>query len=133
MKYFLSNKINSYLDYKHISTDDFLLLNEIVDDLLILPGVFEACKNTDKLLARVREVTNSGSQISLSFINIQQVFIDAAYNRIDPGIAHLVCKGIERPFNSTAAINSVKESGLRVGRVWFEENQSLIRMTCHND
>jgi hypothetical protein len=61
------------------------------------------------------------------------MFVDAAYFRLDVGVAHLVCKNIETPFNTAASINFIRNGKLNIKKFWFEENTTILRVDCSNE
>jgi len=135
MKYFISNKLEKYLDFKKISVEEFLVLPDEskIDGVKIFAGTFESLKDPSLLLKKIKSITNGNSSVDLSFINIYQMFVDAAYFRLDVGIAHLVCKSIEKPFNTNAAVNFIKENNININKLWFEENSTILRVDCTNE
>lgn len=135
MKYFISNKVDNHLDFTKISVEDFLALSDSnsINSIRVFAGTFESMKEPEKLLNKIKSLSSSETSIDLSFINIYQMFVDAAYHRLDVGIAHLVCRSIERPFNTSASINFITENKLNIKKTWFEDNSTILRIDCSNE
>lgn len=134
MKYFISNKESEYLGHTKISDEDLSKADFVIDEeLFIFPGVLEGSKDLNKLLSDIKRVCKKDCQIVIYVINIYQVFVDVAFHRIDVGMGHLVCKGIENPFNIPAITNLLRSNGFIIRTTGLEDQSKFIRIECYND
>jgi len=134
MKYFITNKEETYLDFIKITSDDFKSLKEkTIEEIFVASGTFESIKDPSSLIEDIKKATDNKCKIALNFINIYQLFVDVAFHRTDIGIGHLVCRSMENPFNVNAASAFVKKSGLKIVRTNLEENSKFIRIECVNE
>lgn len=133
MKYFISNKESEYLGHTKISESDLPNLHKKIDEeLYIFPGTLESSKDIKKLFDDIKQACTNDCKIVINVINLYQVFVDVAFHRIDVGIGHLVCKGIDNPFNIPAITALIKAQGLSIQTTGLEDQSKFIRIECKN-
>ena len=133
MKYFISNKETEYLGHTKITESDLSNLDRKIDEeLYIFPGTLESSKDLQKLLEDIKKACTSDCKIVINVINLYQVFVDVAFHRIDVGVGHLVCKGIDNPFNIPAITALVKDKGFKIQTTGLEDQSKFIRIECRN-
>jgi hypothetical protein len=133
MKYFISEKEESHFAHTKVKPSeaekfDFSNAEEIV----VYPGVIEEKIDPKGFVKNIIKTANSGCRLEFGFINIYQLFVDAAFHRLDVGVAHKVCAGIQKPYNVAAAKHTLMECGLKIKKVYFEEELKIIKVECEN-
>jgi hypothetical protein len=134
MRYFLSNKEQQHLNFTKLTDADLDQDGfKIDEELFVYAGTIESYQDTKGILDKIRRACEKNCKITFNFINIYQLFNDVSFHRLDIGIGHLVCKGIEKPFNVLAASNALKDTGFSIKRIWLEDNSRFIRIECLNE
>jgi len=134
MKFFLSHKEETYLNYKKINESELDSMDgKISGELLILPGTVESKNDTKQFLTKIKKACSKDCNIIFNFVNIYQLFNDVAFHRIDVGVGHLVCRAIEKPFNVQAASNCVRECNFKIQRISLSDQSKFIRIECTNE
>ena len=71
MKYFITNKEETYLDFIKITSDDFKSLKEkTIEEIFVASGTFESIKDPSSLIEDIKKATDNKCKIALTFINI---------------------------------------------------------------
>ena len=132
MKYIISNKDEKYLDFTTIKSTELDSIKNTATEIYVSPGTLESCESVETFIRDLKAACQKDCSVVFNFINIYQVFVDAAFHKMDIGIAHLVCRTIKNPFNAEAAHNFLKSSGFKIITVSTSEEGKFIVVECDN-
>lgn len=133
MKYFISDKEETHFAHTKVPVANIENFNfSDAEEIVINPGVIEDQDDPKAFIKKLKDKSGDNCVFEVGFINIYQLFVDAAFHKIDLGIAHKVCANIKKPYNVMAAKNTLSECGMKISKVFFEDQMKIIKIECKN-